>query len=62
MNEAEGPAPERYRQAAQRLRGLAEGGPVHEIQADLLSLAARFDRMAADLEGQRRSGATSDEV
>jgi hypothetical protein len=55
MNDSEEPAPERYREIAERLRELAEQTPVLEIQADLTSLALYFDRMAAHLEARRRS-------
>ena len=57
MDDAEEPA--RYREAARRLRELAEQTPVRDIQADLLSLAAYFDRMAAHLEAQQRPDAPS---
>lgn len=58
MDDAEGP--ERYREAAKRLRELAEQTPVRDIQADLLSLAAYFDRMAVHLEAQHPSDASGD--
>jgi hypothetical protein len=61
MNDTEGPAPERYREVAARLRELAEQAPVQEIQADLMSLAARFDLMAVRLEERRESGGTREE-
>jgi hypothetical protein len=54
MDDADQQAPERYRDAAERLRDLAEQTPLPDIQADLMSLAAYFDRMAAHLEAQRR--------
>jgi hypothetical protein len=54
MNDTEEPAFECYREAAQRLRELAEQTPVRNIQADLISLAAYFDRMAAHFENQGR--------
>jgi hypothetical protein len=53
MNDTEEPAFECYREAAQRLRELAEQTPVRDIQADLISLAAYFDRKAAHFAGGR---------
>ena len=61
MNDTEGPAPERYREVAERVRELAEQTPVPDIQADLMSLAAYFDRMAAHLVAQRRTTRNSDD-
>jgi hypothetical protein len=49
MNDTEEATPERYREAAERLRELAEQSPLADIQADLRSLAAYFDRMAVHL-------------
>jgi hypothetical protein len=57
MNDIEETGSEEYRNAAERLRELAEQTPVRDIQADLVSLAAFFDRMADHLEAQRRPGA-----
>jgi hypothetical protein len=54
MNPEE-PTSESYREAAERLRELAEQTLVRNIQADLVSLAAYFDRMADHFEAQRRS-------
>jgi len=56
MNDAEQPSPELYR-LAQKLRELADQSHLPDIQGDLRQLAARFDRMAAYLEAQRRLGA-----
>lgn len=50
MNDTVEPRPELYREVAEALRQLAEQSPVQMIQADLMSLAAYFDRMAAHLE------------
>jgi hypothetical protein len=50
--------PERYREAARRLRELAEQTPVRDIRADLISLAAYFDRMADHFEHQSRRAQT----
>jgi len=60
MTDTEEPTPERYREAADRLRELAEQSPLPDIQADLISLAAYFDRMAAALDTRRRPGASAD--
>jgi hypothetical protein len=46
MGEAERPTPELYREAADRLRQLALECRLADIQADLLDLSARFERMA----------------
>jgi hypothetical protein len=54
MNNAERPSPERYRQAAEKLRELADQSHLPDIRADVLELAARFERMATYLEAQRR--------
>jgi hypothetical protein len=56
MDDAEQPSPELYR-LAQKLRELADQSHLPDIQGDLRQLAARFDRMAAYLEAQRRLGA-----
>ena len=47
MSDAERPIPELYREAAERLRQLAGESRLLDIQADLLDLSARFERMAA---------------
>jgi hypothetical protein len=47
MSEAERPTPELYHEAAERLRQLAGESRLSDIQADLLDLSARFERMAA---------------
>ncbi|MGC1294087.1 MAG: hypothetical protein WA869_03525 [Alloacidobacterium sp.] len=59
MTDAEQPAPE-LRQAAQKLRELADQSYLPDIQRDLLQLAACFERMAAYYEAQRRRGPASD--
>ena len=46
MSEAERPTSELYREAADRLRQLALEFRLADIQADLLDLSARFERMA----------------
>jgi hypothetical protein len=43
----ERPTPELYRETAERLRQLAGESRLADIQADLLDLSARFERMAA---------------
>jgi hypothetical protein len=60
MNAAQQPTPELYREAATKLRVLANQSPLPNIQGDLLDLAARFERMAAYFEAQRRMGADRD--
>jgi hypothetical protein len=54
MNDAEQPTPERYREAAERLRQLAAESQFPDIIGDLLDLSARFERMAAYLEAASR--------
>ena len=57
MSDIEEPSPEHYREAARRLRDLARESPLPDIQGDLMSLAAFFERMAAHLEARSgRSG------
>ena len=46
MSEAKRPIPELYHEAAERLRQLAGESRLSDIQADLLELSARFERMA----------------
>ena len=60
MSGADQPTPEPYRQAAEKLRELADQSHLPDIQGDLRDLAARFERMAAHLEAQRRLGAARD--
>jgi hypothetical protein len=60
MNNAEQPTPELYREAAQKLRELADQSHLPDIRGDLLGLSARFERMAAHLEAQRSLGAARD--
>ena len=52
MTDAEQPAsePVELRELAKQLRRLADQSLLPDIKADLLDLAARFERMAADLE------------
>jgi hypothetical protein len=57
MSDAEQPTPERYREAAEKLRQLAGQSPLPDVQKDLLDLAAHFERMAAYLDAQRRLSA-----
>jgi hypothetical protein len=56
MSDMEQATPELYRQVAEKLRQLADQSPLPNIQGDLLDLAARFERMAAYYEAQRRLG------
>src|SRR5215475_9870623 len=60
MNDAQQPTPDLYREAAAKLRVLADQSPLPNIRGDLLDLAARFERMAAYFEAQRRTGADED--
>jgi hypothetical protein len=60
MNNAEQPSPELYRQAAKKLRELADQSHLPDIRGDLLDLSARFERMAANLEAQRRPSPARD--
>jgi hypothetical protein len=60
MNNAEQPSPELYREAAQKLRELADQSHLPDIRGDLLDLSARFERMAAHFEAQRRLGVARD--
>jgi hypothetical protein len=54
MSEADRRAPELYREAADKLRRLAQKSSLPDIHADLLDLAARFERMAAYFEAAKR--------
>jgi len=54
MNNAEQFSPEAYRELAAKLRELADQLHLPEIRGDLLDLSARFERMAAYFEAQRR--------
>ncbi|MGC2202371.1 MAG: hypothetical protein WA633_19810 [Stellaceae bacterium] len=47
MSDADKPTPELYREAAERVRRLADGALLPDIRDDLLEVAARFERMAA---------------
>ena len=60
MEDAEQPSPEVYRQAAQKLRELADQSHLPDVRGDLRGLAARFERMAAYYEAQRRQGGARD--
>jgi hypothetical protein len=57
MSDADQPTPELYRQAAQKLRELADQSHLADIRGDLRVLAARFERMAAHFEAQHKAGA-----
>ena len=56
MSDAQQPTPELYREAAEHLKQLARQSHLPDIRADLFDLAARFERMAAYLDAQRRLG------
>jgi hypothetical protein len=60
MHDANKQASERYREAAERLRDLAEQTQLPDIHADLISLAAYFDGIAARLETQHRPAEDSE--
>jgi hypothetical protein len=60
MSGADQSTPEPYRQAAEKLRELADQSHLPDIQGDLRDLAARFERMAAYFEAQHRLGAGRD--
>jgi hypothetical protein len=60
MSDAQQPTPELYREAAAKLRELANQSHLPDIRGDLLDLSARFERMAAHFEAQRRLGAARD--
>jgi hypothetical protein len=60
MSDADHATPELYRQAAQKLRELADQSHLPDIRGDLLNLSARFERMAAYFEAQRRLGPAGD--
>jgi hypothetical protein len=62
MNDAEQPSPELYRQAAAKLREMADQSHLSDIQGDLRALSARFERMAAYYEAQRRGNAARDKT
>jgi hypothetical protein len=57
MNNADQPTPEECREVAAELRRMAEEARLPEIQADLLDLAWRFERMAALFEASTGSTA-----
>ena len=48
MSNAEQPIPEIYREAAEQVRRLARVARLSDIRSDLVELAARFERLAAN--------------
>ena len=58
MSDAEQPIPELYREAAEQVRRLARQARLTDIRADLLELAARFERLAAYADAAIRHGLT----
>ena len=54
MDDAEQPSPELYRQAAEKLREVADQTHLPDVRRDLRELAARFERMAIYYEAQTR--------
>ena len=57
MKDADQPTPQECREVAAELRQMAELARLPEIQADLLDLALRFERMAALFEASKESKA-----
>ena len=56
MSDAEQSIPELYREAAEQVRQLARQARLSDIRGDLLSLAARFERLAANADHAIRLG------
>lgn len=56
MSDAEQPIPELYREAAEQVRQLARQARLTDIRDDLLALAARFERLAANADAAIRLG------
>ena len=56
MSDAEQPIPELYREAAEQVRQLARQARLTDIQDDLLALAAKLERLAANADAAIRSG------
>ena len=56
MSDAEQPIPELYREAAEQVRQLAGQARLTDIRGDLLELAAKFERLAANADAAIRLG------
>ena len=56
MSDAEQPIPELYREAAEQVRQLARQARLTDIRDDLLNLAAKFERLAANADAAIRLG------
>jgi hypothetical protein len=56
MSDAEQPIPELYREAAEQIRQLARQARLTDIRGDLLELAAKFERLAANADAAIRLG------
>jgi hypothetical protein len=56
MNDAEQSIPELYREAAEKVRQLARQARLSDVRGDLLNLAARFERLAANADAAIRLG------
>ena len=56
MSDAEQPIPELYREAAEQVRQLARQARLTDIRGDLLALAAKFERLAANADAAIRLG------
>ncbi len=56
MSNAEKPIPEVYREAAEQVRQLARQARLTDIRGDLLELAAKFERLAANADAAIRLG------
>jgi hypothetical protein len=54
MSDAEQPIPAVYREAAEQVRQLARQARLTDIRGDLLELAARFERLAANADAAIR--------
>jgi hypothetical protein len=54
MSDAEQPIPELYREAAEQVRQLARQARLTDIRGDLLQLAAKFERLAANADAAVR--------
>jgi hypothetical protein len=60
MSDAEQPIPELYREAAEQLRQLARQARLTDIRDDLLALAAKLERLAANADAAIRLGVPGD--
>ena len=56
MSDAEQPIPELYREAAEQVRQLARQARLTDIRDDLLALAEKLERLAANADAAIRLG------